>query len=187
MGWTSTHRPAGMSTVDFFRAELPMLFTRHEPVAWSTDREAFYAAMRDKETGEVWAFVVLTERNPSAHLNYSYKELEETMLGPNVTGASKAVLAALTPTTNENAIAWREAVAARLARPVAKVGDTIRFPHPFTFSDGVARDTFVVEQSQVWTKAGMRNRTVLRATDGAPVTIPSWKAKRYEVLTPTAA
>lgn len=184
MGWTSTHRPAGMTTLDFFRGEFPNLFTEHDVVAHNSDREGFYAAMRDRGTGEVWALVVAVQRTPSAHFNYTYKEMQDSM-GPGYYGASRAVLDALTPTESQWANEWRAQVRARLDRRVPKVGDVVRFTHPFEFQDGKERDTFRLTQRQKWTRGGMRNETVAVAVlDGVTCKLPTGWAKGvgYEVL-----
>lgn len=183
MGWTGTHRPAGMTTLEFFQGEFPTLFATHDVLAHNTDREGFYAAMRERDTGKVWALVVGVQRTPGSHFNYSYKECSETM-GPGWTGASRAVLDALTPTDHQWANEWRAEVRARLDKPQAKVGDTIRFARPITFTSGAELDTFIVAQRDKWTRAGVRKETILASVNGGYYKVSDWKHREFTVLAP---
>lgn len=163
MGWTFTHRDRGMTTQEFFEREFPNTLVKDgEIVACNATKDAFYAAVRDREDGIVWAFVALTERVPAAFHNYGYKEMDETS-GPGVHGASRKVLDALTPTTNEYALAWRERVAATLDRPRPKPGDTIRLAQPVTFTSGLTEDTFHVRKTPALRGGKQINRTTIHA------------------------
>lgn len=188
MGSTSTHREPGMTTLEFFQRELPTMFEQHEVVAWNSDKDGFYAAMR--VTSEeayypldvTWALVIATWRNPRDYFNYAYKVMDEQM-GPGVDGASRKVLDALTGTDHQYALDWRGRVRARLDKKHAKVGDTIKLTRPLKFGDGVERDTFTIETREQWTRRGTRKQTVLRGTDGVVVKIPGWKEYDYSIVT----
>lgn len=138
----------------------------------------FYAAVQNNETasyapGETWAMVVLMWRG-RGDFNFTYKEMSETM-GPGDHDAPANVLDALTPTDNEWANEWRQAcrekIAKKAAAPKVKPGDTVRFERPFSFSDGVDRDTFTVVQ-----------RSTLRGQDGTLVRIPNWRRQAFTVV-----
>ena len=185
MGWTSTRRPAGQDTLDFFKNEFRDLFTRVDVVAHNATRSAFYAACRDKNTGEVWALVVATERTPGAYWNYSYKEMDETC-GPYEAHPSKAVLDALTPTTSEYAIEWRAKARANLNRKQAKVGDTIRFPGTLSFGgeDPFTEDTFKVDWVRRYRRSGepIKKTVLVSASTGIRVRIPNWRTRVYAIV-----
>jgi len=63
MGWTTLHRNPGMSDREFFETEFPNALTRDgEILACATVGRVFYAAVRTRESGQVWALVVLLHR-----------------------------------------------------------------------------------------------------------------------------
>lgn len=102
-----------------------------------------YLAVETIETGEIWAGVALVRRMRSAEV--TYKDMSETM-GPNAVRCPVRILDRLTPTTSENAVEWRAACRARVAklasRPAVGAGSRLRFAQPLTFSNGTTRDTF---------------------------------------------
>ena len=61
-----------------------------------------------KKSSYVFGVVFLTKTNMKEVYNFAYKDMDETMY-PGCLDCPKKVLDCLTPTTNENAIAWREA------------------------------------------------------------------------------
>jgi hypothetical protein len=139
MGWTGTHREPGLSDRAFFEAEFPtMLRERGEIVACSTVQNVFYAAVRDRADGQVWALVVLIQRG-RGWFNFTYKEMDEAM-GPGYVDAPAAVLDALTGTDKEWAIEWRKAcreqLAAKAARPKVRRGALVTFDRPLSFGNG---------------------------------------------------
>ena len=65
----------------------------------------YYAACTStRHPGDVWAIVCLTSLNRG---EFGYKDMDETM-HPYYYDCPKAILDLLTPTTNENALKWRE-------------------------------------------------------------------------------
>jgi hypothetical protein len=172
MGWTSMHRDKGLTDRDFFEREFPQTLTeRGEVVACGTKNNVFYAAVRERETNEVWALVVLLRRG-RGHFNFSYKEMEETM-GPVESSCPASVLEALTPTTNEYALQWRARCAARLERlaqqPKVKRGTRVRFADAMTFSNGDEVSEFVFQERNHFSANGMTYR------------ISRWRERAFEV------
>jgi hypothetical protein len=112
MGWTSYHRAPGETDREHFARELA---ADYEIVECATVDSVFYAAVRVKSTGEVWALIVLIKRSPAAEFNFACKGMSETE-GPFYAKAPAKVLDALTPTTDENALEWRKKCRDRIAR-----------------------------------------------------------------------
>jgi hypothetical protein len=120
MGWVYYHRPAGQSDRDHFAQEFFRDAGSYEFVETASRNGVFYAAVRTlKDTayhkkGEVWASVVLMQRSRSYH-NFGYKNMDERV-GPNQHGAPARILDALTPTTDKQALEWRESCRKHLAK-----------------------------------------------------------------------
>lgn len=188
MGSTSTHKQAGVPVRTFFAHH----FTAGTIIASGVRRNPdyvrgtydwpyeFYAAVRYNDdhphAGEVFAFVALYAIAPSSYYNFTYKDLDETV-GPVAAHAPRAVLEALTPTTNEYAQQWRARCWKNLelaeAKPRIHHGERIRFAEPLTFAGGL---TTTPE-----TEFEVIKRDVLRVVDrGIRVRIPYWRARHYE-------
>ncbi len=96
MGWTYTHRERGMSTQAFFEREFPDTLSRNgEILASAVVSGTFYAAVKDRESGNVWAMIALTGRSRDYH-NFGYKEMDEAM-GPSDAQCPARVLDLLSP------------------------------------------------------------------------------------------
>lgn len=144
MGWTFFNRPNGLTTKQVIENEFPVTLRErgtivaHGMADGTYGGKVFYAAVRDHDTNEVWALIVLTRRS-SGEFNFGYKEMSENV-GPGEAHAPKRVLDALTPTDNEWALAWREDCRKNLARveqlKALRPGDIVRFSSPVEFSDG---------------------------------------------------
>ncbi len=181
MGWLFQHRDPGMSDREWFERELPETLTRYgHIVACATVKSVFYAAVQNhddhpSEPGRTWALVVLVRRQRGAH-NFGYKDMDEDM-GPGDCEAPAAVLDALSPTTKEWALQWREECRRNLARkaalPKVKRGDVVVFAEPLTFSDGSEETRFTFEQRTTFTFAGRPVRT----------RIPNWRSRAHTVET----
>ena len=103
---------AGVSVSDYFadyftNATIIASGTRRDPdyVGGSYDWPfEFYAAVRYNDdhphAGEVFAFVVLYSVAPSSYFNFTYKDMDESVL-PGAVHAPRRVLEALTPTLRE--------------------------------------------------------------------------------------
>lgn len=167
-----------MSTREFFEAEFPtMLGERGEIVASGMGGSTFYAAVRNKDSGEVWALVVLTRRS-SGYFNFSYKEMSESM-GPNEASAPAKVLNALTPTEDEYAIEWRKAcrealvakTAAKTAASKVKPGTVIEFEEAVEFSNGGK-----------YTRFRFEGRNIFGAIGGPRVRFGGWQGRKYSIV-----
>lgn len=185
MGTTGMHREPGMTNLEFFKGEWPDFFSKHEVVAENSTRDAWYSAVRDLETGDVWAMVVKISRAPRAYMNFYYKVMDETVI-PFYHDASKAVLDALTPTDNEHANEWRarvrEELDAKKAKGSVKVGDKIHFKHPMTFGDGVTRQTFTLTKRQTVRNGRVTSSTLLADENGTVCRVPNWKQREFSIL-----
>lgn len=147
MGWVTYHRPKGESDRTHFEREL-LADTDYEIVECSTVDRVFYAAVRTKTTGAVWALVVLLQRTRGHH-NFGYKDLEESM-GPAEANAPAKVLDALTPTDNKYALEWRQRCRnnlvkradARKRQQAVTVGVVIQTAVPLHFANGLDASRF---------------------------------------------
>lgn len=104
-----------------------------------------YRAVRNLETGETWALIILLRKEDGA---VCYKDMDETM-GPAESECPNRILDLLTPTEHEYAQEWRARCRRHNARIAAarslKDGVKIRFAEPVRFSCGSA-DTFTVRK-----------------------------------------
>ena len=178
MGSTGTHIDRGQKMLDVALSDywpgrtILKHGTRRTSGEW---QYAAYVAVRNDETGEVFALVVLMHRNPSPHVywNFHYKFVSEDM-GPFEDDCPADVFALLTPTESEYANEWRGRVRLNLERPkpaALKVGALVRFPFELSFSDGVKCTDFTFVR-----------RTTFRRSDQTLVRIPSWRARGGEVV-----
>lgn len=165
MGWLFTERPRNVK--DYFRDQLTWESENAESTCLdiALKLNVMYAAVetRQKDTGdrEVWAAVFLIKyiKGDEVH-NFGYKDMEESM-GPCQADAPKRILDLLTPTDNENALAWRRACRRRISRK-APEGAVIEFREPVSFTDGYEGKRFTVEMCPGW----RRRRKALRAENG---------------------
>jgi hypothetical protein len=171
MGWTvMNHRPPGESHAEFFARELlgegqTMLASAHVGGIGGT----FYAAVRQRDSGEVWALVVLTTGRPGAR--FGWKEMEEGM-GPVESECPARILDLLTPTEDEHALAWRQRCRERTARLAAVVaGARIEFEAEFLTPDGPYNRFEVVSP-----RKGM-----FRGPNGEVYRLARWRRERFSV------
>lgn len=174
MGWTFTHRPKGLTTREWFERNLS---SDQRFLATATKDGVFYAAVENLPTatykpGAVWGLVTLTKWT-SGHHNYGWKDMDETM-GPYEANCPDRILDLLTPIDSEWANEWRARCrannAARAARPKVKIGDTVRFAVPLTFTNGDTADTFTYEGGSRF-RAGHQGYRITR-----------WKERTFEVV-----
>jgi hypothetical protein len=178
MGSTSTHREPGLSDRAFFEAEFPETLTRRgEILACATVGGAFYAAVRDKDSGTTWALIIKITRS-RGYWNFTYKEMDETM-GPAEDRCPARILDLLSPASSEHASGWRRRCrqnAARLATAkTVRPGSTVRFGRPLAFSGGDHLDTFIFE----------KRSTFRDPHSAARYRIPGWRDRYdYQVIPP---
>ena len=129
--------------------------------------------------GEIFAVICLTKWNPRARdgLTMGYKDMTETM-GPYNYDCPARILDLLSPTDNENALAWREKCRAQLAlasRRKPAIGDIVILPEPIVFSDGVSESSF--------TAAEHRARLAFRRTaDNRLVRIDNLMKRQWKLI-----
>ena len=172
MGATGTHRDKGIHHDDFFRSELPTTLSERGEILASAAvgiphasydewHGVYYAAVRQRDTGEVWALVILYRYDRRDYFNFTYKDMSESM-GPGEATAPAKVLSLLTPTDNEWATAWRERCRANLARRAlaSKVtpGARVRFTEPIKFTNGAELGTLTFVERDTFADSGGRYR-----------------------------
>ena len=123
MGWTSTYQK--------FSSKLDAAcalegFKPERVVASNVDKSGVYLAYR-LDDGRVIGCVCLIEtKKENGQIETAAKAISETSV-PFHYGASAKVLAALSPTTDENALLWREECHKRASRKASiTVGDTFK-------------------------------------------------------------
>jgi hypothetical protein len=172
MGWMTYHRTPGEQTNAEHFAE--KLGSHYQIVEHGTVHNVFYAAVRDSRDGAVDGLIILTQWT-RGDFNFGYKDMGETG-GPCYNEAPKSVLAALSPTDHEYALAWRAACEAHHAqrdflRANLAVGDSVVFARPLQFTDGSSRDRLTY---------GPRGRLVLGTWSRFQV--PGWRDTVIEVV-----
>jgi hypothetical protein len=170
VGWTGTHRDKGTTDRAFMEAELPDTLTRRgEILDCATVGGTFYAAVRDRDSGDVWALVTLIVRTRD-YFNCSYKEMSENM-GPNEARCPARILDLLSPTGHEYATEWRQACrdnAAKAARArLVKPGTRIRFGRALEFGNGLALSELTLVKRSTFTDGTLR------------YSVPNWRT-RYD-------
>lgn len=172
MGWTLIEeRPAGERHEDFFARELlgagqEILASAHLGGIGGT----FYAAVREKASGEVWAMVVLTTGRAGSR--FGWKELEESQ-GPAPCECPAQILDLLSPTTSEQALHWRSRCRARLRHLAAVIpGTRVRFELDYLTPEGPCRSFVAVDPEQGHFRGP--KETVYRLT--------GWRGESFEVL-----
>ena len=109
MGWTFKPAPTPVDRRRECRAELS---DRYEVLRDAVVGTTWYAAVRNKETGEVHAQVVLTAIDRRSYCNFGIKWMGEEC-GPCECDCPEAILSLLSPTTNTYALEWRRRCRAR--------------------------------------------------------------------------
>lgn len=145
MGWTGTQ--TSQSASELITEEIEYGGT-HKVVK----RSGRYYAIENKETGEVFGLVGLTQRDGNG---WVYTKLVDETMGPNEDSPPAAILDLLTPTDAKYALSWRKRARANIelkkSQPKLKPGDTVRLAKPITFMDGIKRDTFTLVKQFTFT------------------------------------
>lgn len=152
MGWMFLQKDRGQSIKDFFKQEFNYQKDdgRYGKVidCAVVNLTAAYITYETNQNGskEVVALVCLLRFVPRAKdgFNFGYKDMDETM-GPNECNCPERILKLLTPTSNKNALRWREKcwknIQTRKVRPPLRKGMVIEFDRPLEFRGGY--NTFV--------------------------------------------
>lgn len=103
MGWDYSHVDSPVRRAAECRR---MVSENYEVVKDALVGSTWYAALRDKRTGEVHAAVWLTSIKSRDYCNFGIKAMSESA-GPFAYGCPASILDLLTPTTSNDAIEWR--------------------------------------------------------------------------------
>lgn len=149
MGWTTYHRAKGQTHAEHFATDLNKNL---EIIESSAKGGTFYAAVRNKETAEVFALVILFRWAPRDYYNFGTKWMDETV-GPCEDEAPAKILDLLTPTDSKWANEWRERCRKNLEKAAegkkvsskVKDGDVIRVDKPLNFVGGGTAQEFRLE------------------------------------------
>ena len=145
MGWTSYYRAKGEKHAEHFQREMD---PKYEIIESAAKGGAFYAAVKNKETGAVEGLVILF-RWTRGDFNFTTKWMGENY-GPNADEAPAKVLDALSPTDDEYALAWRakcrenlnHTAETKVKSATVNVGDVIRIKEPLKFTSGMQATDF---------------------------------------------
>ena len=174
MGWTYTHKEKDLSMKEFFTGQ----FGSHVEildVAVVKLRTA-YMAIKNINTGQVYAYVFLLDYVKNDYYNFGYKDMDETVM-PYAFDCPERILNLLTPTENERANEWRkkcwERIKERKNRPVVKDGMKIKFESPISFTNGAEIREFTVR------KQG--RKTTFMSGYGL-YSISNWRERSFEIV-----
>lgn len=145
MGWTSTHKPNYLTTIEYFRNILTS--DNHEVLDIAfVQRSEIYAAVKIHSTQEVVAFVAMVTFG-KGYYNLSYKNMDESM-GPAINNCPERILKLLSPTDCDSALKWRkqcmDRIKKRKSNPKLQRGMVIRFKNEILFRHGSELNTFIV-------------------------------------------
>lgn len=188
MGWTYTNRHTSID--EFFDKDWETPNNKYTCIGKGAvvNFREYYRAVRNNETDEVFCFVALIDCKGDREYNFGYKDMQDSM-HPYVYNCPERILKLLTPTDNENAMAWRKICADRIAkrRKVNKIpaGSIIKFKDTYTFNSGAQGDTFVLRFELL---PGDKRKTKFFSmldNDGRPYGyyfIRNWKQQEFEVI-----
>jgi hypothetical protein len=125
-----------------------------------------YAAVRARDSREVFGLVLLTERRDGILYTKSISE----DAGPVEDCCPARILDLLTDPSNEHAREWRERCRARLERPRPRKGQKVVFEEPLEFVDGTSHCILIFQ-------GGSR----FRSPEGPVYLVPSWQALDYHL------
>jgi len=109
MGWVfyDSHYYKSNGKVDR-KKEIDSKFNENDTVVKSAMvGSTYYAAIKNTNTNEVFAYIALTSQDDRHGFNFGYKDMDETC-GPYESKCPNSILKLLSPTTNEWALQWRE-------------------------------------------------------------------------------
>jgi hypothetical protein len=155
MGWTFSHKDKSESVKSFFEKRFNYQSAESNSAFKLLDckvvamKTAYLAIELTRKSGVAVTFAVvcLLDYQPKAHFNFGYKDMEESM-NPYYYDCPQSILDLLTPTTNEDALAWRAkckevANQKKVAKTLQK-GDVIKFKNELKFGSFGYTDTFTV-------------------------------------------
>lgn len=179
MGWTWFNKSSDISAAEWFKDlyNLEGNGERYEVLDVAIVRlRTLYAAVKIKETGEVWAAVYLLGYAPNDYYNFGYKDMDETM-GPNESECPERILKLLTPTDSKWANEWRERcwqnIKRRKSKPKVQDRSRIKFTEPLRFTDGAVLDEFTVH---------MVGKKVRFISGGGLYRITNWREREFQIV-----
>jgi hypothetical protein len=170
MGWDFQHVAPGTKTADVM---LP-LFTDWEVLDHAQVGKTFYAVGRHNTSGEVVAFVTITQRRSNDYFNFGKKDMSWDM-GPTEATCPDRLLDLLPEAPCEYAEKWVAQCRAYNQRVKTnrsvKPGQTVRLTQALRFTDGIERDTFTYE-----------GKSDFRSSDGVRVRITRWRGRPFTLV-----
>ena len=173
MGWDVSNISSNIKTKDYVYFDLKRgLNEKYEILAYGQGKRSggyvpVYFAIKNKETGDVFAQITLTSRKNGF---ISQKDIGEDA-GPYAYDCPKSVFKLLTPTKSEFAQNWRKEVEKYHAQGKISVGDKVIFDQEITFQNGY--------QGRVFTWLG---GSKFAADYGYKVRITNWRSYKHEFV-----
>ena len=188
MGWTSCHKPYGMSVDEFFDKEFNsknfILVGKGALINLSEYYRAVFIPVHENDKGEIvggyyFCLVCLVHFEGN---NIAYKDMTEDML-PYYYNCPKRILDIVEQSKpyNENARIWRERCHDVINRKkLLDYGKVIKFKEPFDFNGGYREDTFTIINGN---RYGRRKTMKLQSYHhGFTARIPKWKSMDFEIM-----
>ena len=122
MGWDFHHEIAPYDRKQICRARVS---GNYEVIKDAMVGTTWYAAIKNKETGEVFASIVLTKIDRNGYCNFGMKWIDEEC-GPYHHDCPASILDLLTPTTSQYAQEWRERCRAHIQEKKEAGEDVLR-------------------------------------------------------------
>jgi hypothetical protein len=173
MGWDVSNISSNIKTKDYVYFDLKRgLNEKYEILAYGQGKRSggyvpVYLAIKNKETGDVFAQITLTSRKNGF---ISQKDIDESA-GPYAYDCPKSVFKLLTPTKSEFAQNWRKEVEKYHAQGKLVVGDKIVFEKEIDFTDGTKNNEFYwLGGSKFVTESGGKYR------------ITNWRSYKHDVV-----
>lgn len=104
MGWIFNHEQTPINRREICRKHVS---DKYEVLKDALVGSTWYAAIKNKETGEVFASIALTKIDNSDFCNFGVKWMDEEC-GPYHCDCPESILNLLSPTENEWALRWRK-------------------------------------------------------------------------------
>lgn len=171
MGWTSYHAKFYKNgKIDRKKeVESNLNLDIYEVLKSSMVGSTYYAAVKNKQNGKVFAVITMTIVNMKDYYNFSYKIMDETY-GVGLYDCPKSILDLLTPTDNEYAIQWRNKCRVRIENRKKRLGKLpvgtrvkVMMPYKTTyFNEG--DEVIIVKKKYSWEK------------------IPHWEAEKMNCI-----
>lgn len=188
MGWTSFHKPYGLSIDEIFEREFKGLqFVGKGALVNLTEYyRAVYVPPHKGVNGTnvegYYICLVALVHMGRGEFNFAYKDMTEDML-PYYFNCPKRILDIVEQSKpcNDNSKLWRERCHDVINRKkLLDYGKVIKFKEPFDFNGGYREDTFTIINGN---RYGKRKTMKLQSYHhGFTARIPKWKSMDFEIL-----